>query len=95
MATEKAPTKADFLAALEKKGIKSLEDLIDIVMPEPDETGGYAFKMDMGEGSDAAGDSADTASSKIDYSGEFGDYIVNMGMGFSNHLKELMARGLH
>ena len=41
MATEKAPTKADFLAALNKKGIKSLEDLIDAVMPEPDETGGY------------------------------------------------------
>ena len=43
MATEKAPTKADFLAALNKKGIKSLEDLIDAVMPEPDETGGYVF----------------------------------------------------
>ena len=53
MASEKAPTKADFLAALEKKGIKSLEDLIDAVMPEPDETGGYLFaQMDMGEGSD-------------------------------------------
>ena len=53
MASEKAPTKADFLAALEKKGIRSLEDLIDAVMPEPDETGGYLFaQMDMGEGSD-------------------------------------------
>ena len=96
MATQKkAPTKEEFLELLRKKGIKSLEDLVDAIMPETDETGGYAFKMDMGEGSDAAGDSADTASSKIDYSGEFGDYIVNMGMGFSNHLKELMARGLH
>ena len=41
MATNQAPTKADLLAAMEKKGIKSLEDLIDAVMPEPDETGGY------------------------------------------------------
>jgi len=43
MATEKAPTKADVMAALEKKGIKNLDDLIDAVMPEPDETGGYHF----------------------------------------------------
>jgi len=43
MATEKPPTKADFLAAMEKKGIKNLEDLIDAVMPEPDETGGYIW----------------------------------------------------
>ncbi len=53
MATNKAPTKADFLAALEKKGIRSLEDLIDAVMPEPDETGGHVFRMDVGESSDA------------------------------------------
>jgi len=58
MADNKTPTKAEFLAALEKKGIKSLEDLIDAVMPEPDETGGYLL-MDMGEGSDAAGDYLD------------------------------------
>ena len=63
MATEKAPTKAEFLAALEKKGIKTLEDLIDAVMPEPDETGGYGSIMDMGAGSDAAGDWADIAQS--------------------------------
>ena len=41
MATEKAPTKAEFLAALNKKGIKSLEDLVDVLMPETDETGGF------------------------------------------------------
>ena len=63
MASEKSPTKAEFLAALEKKGIKSLEDLIDAVMPEPDETGGYGAVMDMGQGSDAAGDWADIAGS--------------------------------
>ena len=43
MAANKTPTKADFLAALEKKGIKNLADLIDAVMPEPDETGGYVW----------------------------------------------------
>lgn len=41
MATGKAPTKAEFLAALNKKGINSLEDLVDRLMPETDETGGY------------------------------------------------------
>ena len=41
MATNKAPTKAEFLEALSRKGINSLEDLIEAVMPEPDETGGY------------------------------------------------------
>ena len=39
MATEKAPTKAEFLEALKEKGINSLEDLVDAIMPE---TGGYA-----------------------------------------------------
>ncbi len=58
MATNKAPNKADILAALKKNGINSLEELIDAVMPETDETGGYIF-MDMGAGSDAAGDYLD------------------------------------
>ena len=53
MATNKAPTKAEFLEALSKKGINSLEDLIEAVMPEPDETGGYVFRINAGEGSDA------------------------------------------
>ena len=60
MATEKAPTKAEFLAALEKKGIKSLEDLIDAVMPEPDETGGYVIGV---TGMAEEGDWADIAQS--------------------------------
>ena len=38
MATEKAPTKAELLEALSKKGINSLEDLVDAVIPE---TGGF------------------------------------------------------
>ena len=41
MATDKAPTKAEFLEALNKKGIKNLEDLMDAIMPE---TGGYEFE---------------------------------------------------
>ncbi|MCH8799418.1 MAG: hypothetical protein IH963_00765 [Chloroflexi bacterium] len=57
MATHKAPSKAEFLEALKKKGINTLEDLIEAIMPETDETGG--FLMDMGEGSDAAGDFLD------------------------------------
>ena len=40
MATEKATTKAEFLAALSKKGINNLEELVDAIMPETDETGG-------------------------------------------------------
>ncbi len=60
MPNEKAPSKAEFLVALSKKGINSLEDLIEAIMPESDETGGYFF-MDMGAGSDAAGDFADIA----------------------------------
>ncbi len=42
MATEKAPTKAEFLAALSKKGINSLEELVDAIMPEADEAGGFS-----------------------------------------------------
>ena len=50
MATGKAPTKAEFLAALNKKGINSLEDLVDRLMPETDETGGYVSDLfDEGE----------------------------------------------
>ena len=45
MATEKAPTKAEFLAALSKKGINSLEELVDAIMPETDETGGFSSFM--------------------------------------------------
>ena len=58
MATNKAPGKKEILEALSNKGIKNLEDLIDAIMPETDETGGFIF-MDMGEGSDAAGDYLD------------------------------------
>ena len=43
MATDKAPSKAEFLAALKENGINSLEDLADAIMPEADETGGYMF----------------------------------------------------
>ena len=54
MATNKAPTKAEYLEALSKKGINSLEELIEAVMPEPDETGGYVFRWEgAGERSDA------------------------------------------
>ena len=69
MATNKTPTKAEFLEALSKKGINSLEDLIEAVMPEPDEpdeTGGYVFRM-AGEGSDAP------------------DYLTDMFQKFSGH----------
>ena len=40
MATDKAPTKAEFLEALNKKGINNLEELVDALMPE---TGGYSI----------------------------------------------------
>ena len=53
MATEKAPTKAEFLAALSKNGINSLEDLVDAVMPEADETGGYSYQIISEENEDA------------------------------------------
>jgi hypothetical protein len=52
-ATEKAPTKAEFLAALSKNGINSLEDLVDAVMPEADETGGYSYQIISEENEDA------------------------------------------
>ena len=42
MATEKATTKVEFLAALSKKGINNLEELVDAIMPEADETGGFS-----------------------------------------------------
>ena len=57
MATDKAPSKAEFLAALKENGINSLEDLADAIMPEVDETGGYLFNMDTGA-SLAVGESA-------------------------------------
>ena len=47
MATQKAPTKEEFLAALKKNGIKNLEDLLDVIMPETDETGGYIIGVSM------------------------------------------------
>ena len=58
MAANKTPSKKEILEALSNKGIKNLEELIDAIMPETDETGGYIF-MDMGSGSDAAGDYLD------------------------------------
>ena len=42
MATEQKPNKKEFLAALNKNGIKSLEDLADAILPEADETGGFS-----------------------------------------------------
>ncbi|MCH8799419.1 MAG: hypothetical protein IH963_00770 [Chloroflexi bacterium] len=49
MATQKAPTKAEFLQALSKNGIKNLEDLVDAIMPETNETGGYIFQTYVSE----------------------------------------------
>ena len=52
MATVKAPTKAEFLEALSKNGIKTLEDLVDALLPS--ETGGYLFQMYISEGNEDA-----------------------------------------
>ena len=41
MTTNKAPTKKEFLEALNKKGINSLEDLVNAIMPE---TGGFSYE---------------------------------------------------
>ena len=68
MARNKGQTHAEFLAALKKKGINNLEDLIKAIMPENEETGGFLL-MDMGEGSDAAGDYADMANISKKYQG--------------------------
>ena len=47
MATKNAPTKAEFLEALRKNGIHSLEDWANAIFPE---TGGYAWYDDEDEG---------------------------------------------
>jgi len=82
MATNEAPTKADFLAALEKKGIKSLEDLIDAVMPEPDETGGYLL-MDMGKGFDPADGDEPGLARRSRFSTDLADFGMAMQIAFS------------
>lgn len=41
MATDKAPSKAEFLEALRQKGITTLDELLDAIMPE---TGGYDYE---------------------------------------------------
>lgn len=53
MATKKSPSKEEFLEALKKNGIKNLEDLINAIMPETDETGGFIFGMISEENQDA------------------------------------------
>lgn len=53
MATKKSPSKEEFLEQLKKNGIKSLEDLINAIMPETDETGGYVFGIISEENQDA------------------------------------------
>ncbi len=44
MSTDKAPSKEEFLKALHEKGIETLEDLLDAIMPE---TGGFTAQMEM------------------------------------------------
>ena len=46
MSTHKAPTKEEFLEALKKNGINSLEDLLDAIMPE---TGGFSQQQYLSE----------------------------------------------
>ena len=41
MATEKGPTKAEFLEALRQKGITTLDELMDAILPE---TGGFVYE---------------------------------------------------
>ncbi len=81
MATDKGPSNQQFLEALKKKGINSLEDLIAAIMPENSETGGFLL-MDMGEGSDAAGDYADMANIAKKYRGHGPDgWMLPMAAG--------------
>ena len=81
MATDKIPTNQEFLEALKKKGINTLEELIAAVMPENEETGGFLL-MDMGEGSDAAGDYADMANISKKYRGHGPDgWMLPMAAG--------------
>ena len=81
MATDKIQTNQEFLEALKKKGINSLEELIAAVMPENEETGGFLL-MDMGEGSDAAGDYADMANISKKYRGHGPDgWMLPMAAG--------------
>ncbi len=87
MATQKkAPTKEEFLELLRKKGINSLEDLVKAIMPETDETGGYLYaRMDMGEGSDAAGDYLDMAMKRKGY----GPDVIQFSAGIHSLFGEL------
>ena len=41
MATEKAPTRDEVMEELSKKGINNLVELLDALMPNETETGGY------------------------------------------------------
>ena len=47
MTTENTPTKAEFLEALKKNGINTLEDFIDAIFPE---TGGFSWMIDYADG---------------------------------------------
>ncbi len=47
MTNEKAPTKEEFLAALSETGINNLEELVEAIIPEANETGGYRFIINM------------------------------------------------
>ena len=42
MATEKAPTRDELMEELSKKGINNLVELLDALMPEENETGGFS-----------------------------------------------------
>ena len=56
MATEKAPTKEEFLAALSETGINNLEELVEAIIPEANETGGYRFIINMDASDDDEGE---------------------------------------
>ena len=42
MATEKAPTRDEMMEELSKKGINNLVELLDALMPDETETGGFS-----------------------------------------------------
>ena len=63
MATDKAPTKAEFMEALKEKGITTLDELLDAIMPE---TAGY---VDIMRDSSEIGSSGHTFDSLSKYFG--------------------------
>ena len=91
MATEKAPTRDEIMEELSKKGINNLVELLDALMPDETETGGFVVETD-GNSMDSNPDTGNLGRKKPfpgdpeGFDAPYGDLLRFLGFSFIRNM---------